>query len=455
MPLRHVVLLKFQAGTAEEKKAALVEGLEALPKAIPEIAGYKVGVDAGVTPEGNHDFSIVGDFASEQDYQVYAKHPAHQAVIVNLVKPILAPGGRAAVQYRTEPDNCGVLADTPEFHEFRQRLCSNDMVFADTLAFIDMHFDYAPRAFSNGGVDSAAGTNAGSCKVFSMGKLLGLNQQQVLAAFGEHHRQVCGDPTGSSHANIRAFMKHSWDGVTFPDGLCLSPGPFQEYRRQLCNGSVKFADTLAMVDLYFDYTPRNFSNGNAFNAAGTNEGSCKAFSLGKLLGLSKQQMLAAFGEHYLQVCGDPGGASHGNIREFMKHGWDRVRFPDGLSLSAGPLQAYRKQISGGETKFADTLAAIDAHFDYTKKPFVNGGTESAAGANEGSCKLFSFGRLTGLSQGQLLAAFGEHYQQVRGDPTGSSHGNIRAFMKRGWEGVSFPDGLALTAGSAAKRRKVA
>ncbi|CAK0898889.1 unnamed protein product [Prorocentrum cordatum] len=107
------------------------------------------------------------------------------------------------------------------------------------------------------------------------------------------------------------------------------------FRAKLATGQAVFADTLALASEHFEYTPRRFYNGGTDNAAGTNEGSCKAFSLGRLLGLGKEEMLLSFGEHYRQVCGDPDGASHGapDVRSFMRHGWDGVHFPDGLGLA--------------------------------------------------------------------------------------------------------------------------
>ena len=66
---------------------------------IPEMGAFKVGIDAGLDPARNHDYAIVGDFASEADYAVYASHPLHVAVIVEHIKPVLAAGGRVAVQY--------------------------------------------------------------------------------------------------------------------------------------------------------------------------------------------------------------------------------------------------------------------------------------------------------------------------------------------------------------------
>jgi len=137
-----------------------------------------------------------------------------------------------------------------------------------------------------------------------------------------------------------------------------------------------------------------------------------------------------------------------------------VQFPDGLALASSPtvsqLQEFRRRLreESAGLLFNETLAVVSELFDYTPKPFINGGLESAAGSNEGSCKAFSMGKLLGWSEAEVLASFGEHHRQVVGDPGGSSHGNIRAFMKHGWKGVQFPDGLALTAVPAAKRRKM-
>lgn len=39
------------------------------------------------------------DFASESTYQAYASHPVHAEVIKALIKPIIEPGSRTAVQF--------------------------------------------------------------------------------------------------------------------------------------------------------------------------------------------------------------------------------------------------------------------------------------------------------------------------------------------------------------------
>ena len=61
-----------------------------------------------------------------------------------------------------------------------------------------------------------------------------------------------------------------------------------------------------------------------------------------------------------------------------------------------------------------------------------------AGTNEGSCKIFYFAQLNNLNVQQTLACFGRYYSEdVLSNPTGNDHGNIRNFMKTGWQGIEF------------------
>jgi len=58
-----------------------------------------------------------------------------------------------------------------------------------------------------------------------------------------------------------------------------------------------------------------------------NEDSCKIFAFGKLHNLDKDQTLACFGKHYREdVLLQPGGSNHANIRNFMEHGWEGIKF---------------------------------------------------------------------------------------------------------------------------------
>lgn len=88
--------------------------------------------------------------------------------------------------------------------------------------------------------------------------------------------------------------------------------------------------------------------------------------------------------------------------------------------------------------FADTMALIDAHYDFTPAQFTNGALVNAAGLNAGSCKLLAFALLNKLSEQETLACFGAYYRDdVLGHPDGDDHQNIRNFMKTGWAGVKF------------------
>ncbi|OOG83336.1 HopJ type III effector protein [Pseudomonas sp. A25(2017)] len=103
-------------------------------------------------------------------------------------------------------------------------------------------------------------------------------------------------------------------------------------RTRLKSGEHAFADTLAFIAAGYDYQPQAFNNGGVENAAGQNEGSCKTLGLALLEGLSDEEALRAFGEHYRSVLATPDGSDHGNIRALMVHGLA------GVTFEAQPLQ---------------------------------------------------------------------------------------------------------------------
>ena len=97
-------------------------------------------------------------------------------------------------------------------------------------------------------------------------------------------------------------------------------------RASLKSGEHAFADTLAFIAAGYDYQPQAFNNGAVENAAGQNEGSCKTLGLALLEGLSDEEALLAFGEHYRAVVATPAGSDHGNIRALITHGLAGVKF---------------------------------------------------------------------------------------------------------------------------------
>ncbi len=97
--------------------------------------------------------------------------------------------------------------------------------------------------------------------------------------------------------------------------------------------SIEFADTMAIIEECYTFTPTAFTNGETQSDAGQNNGSCKIFAFGLLNNLSEQQTLACFGTYYRDdVLGNSGGNDHQNIRQFMISGWTKVQF-DGEALA--------------------------------------------------------------------------------------------------------------------------
>jgi hypothetical protein len=97
-------------------------------------------------------------------------------------------------------------------------------------------------------------------------------------------------------------------------------------RASLKTGEHAFADTLAFIAAGYDYQPQAFNNGGVENAAGQNEGSCKTLGLALLEGLSDEEALLAFGEHYRSVVATPEGSDHSNIRALIQHSLAGVKF---------------------------------------------------------------------------------------------------------------------------------
>ncbi|AWV97353.1 HopJ type III effector protein [Arcticibacterium luteifluviistationis] len=91
--------------------------------------------------------------------------------------------------------------------------------------------------------------------------------------------------------------------------------------------SVQFKEVIDFIDTNYTFTPAAFKNGETQNEAGQNNGSCKVFAFGLLNQLSKDETLACFGEYYRKdVLGNPEATDHQNIRNFMKSGWEGVKF---------------------------------------------------------------------------------------------------------------------------------
>jgi len=97
---------------------------------------------------------------------------------------------------------------------------------------------------------------------------------------------------------------------------------------------VDFKEVIAAIDTSYSFSPTAFKNGDTYNEAGQNNGSCKVFAFGKLNTLSKEQTLQLFGDYYrVDVLESPDGSDHQNIRNFISHGWEGIEF-EGDALAA-------------------------------------------------------------------------------------------------------------------------
>ncbi len=89
-------------------------------------------------------------------------------------------------------------------------------------------------------------------------------------------------------------------------------------------------------------------------------------------------------------------------------------------------------------EFSELMEVIESEYSFTPSAFKNGHLENTENENMGSCKLFSFAQLHGLTAEQTLACFGTYFREdVLQNPDGENHQNIRNFMQSGWDGVVF------------------
>ena len=113
--------------------------------------------------------------------------------------------------------------------------------------------------------------------------------------------------------------------------MAMSMVKIEEFLRRLRNdpASITFSDSMEVITSHYEYNATEFYNGDQHNAAGTNEGSCKILAFGQLQDLTVEETLQCFGDYYrLDVLQHPDADDHQNIRQFIKHGWQGVRFPD-------------------------------------------------------------------------------------------------------------------------------
>ena len=147
----------------------------------------------------------------------------------------------------------------------------------------------------------------------------------------------------------------------------------------------------------------------------------------------------------------------------LAYGWDGTTALGGAVEVAKPARMLDAIRAAGETipsdcevfnanvemdadalTFEEVIEVIDTYFESQLLVFKNGDIVNQQGENEGSAKLLSYAALSEMDKETTLKLWGQYYREVLNDPNGTSHANIRNFMKYGWEGVPFENGIALT-----------
>ena len=95
--IRHVVLFAWIPEATNKQKHQVAEELGALPPLLTGLRSFHAGPDAGII-EGNFDFAVVADFEDTESYLAYRNHPAHRAVVDQVISPVTKD--RVAVQYQ-------------------------------------------------------------------------------------------------------------------------------------------------------------------------------------------------------------------------------------------------------------------------------------------------------------------------------------------------------------------
>ena len=89
--IKHIVIWKMKDEVSSEQKVEMKARLEALKGGVDERVGIEVGID-----EGSGTMSLISEFASHEDLNLYQVHPAHLEVVA-FVKPLVA--GRSVCDY--------------------------------------------------------------------------------------------------------------------------------------------------------------------------------------------------------------------------------------------------------------------------------------------------------------------------------------------------------------------
>jgi hypothetical protein len=87
--LHHLVLFQLADSSTEVDRQAIIDGLNALPASIPQIQSYVCGA-ALPSATANWSIGLAATFANANDHRAYSAHPAHQKLVTDVIRPVVA-----------------------------------------------------------------------------------------------------------------------------------------------------------------------------------------------------------------------------------------------------------------------------------------------------------------------------------------------------------------------------
>ncbi|KAL7451585.1 hypothetical protein ACHAWC_005517 [Mediolabrus comicus] len=123
---------------------------------------------------------------------------------------------------------------------------------------------------------------------------------------------------------------------------------------------------------------------------------------------------------------------------------DEIRASGETQNAACDVFNANLEMSGDDLTFEEFITHCDENYEDGLIEFKNGDLVNKPNENHGSAKVLSYAALANFDQETTLKLWGQYYRDVKSNPDGNDHQNIRNFMKYGWDGVDFYNGIALT-----------
>lgn len=102
MVVNHVVIMSLHRAASDVEQSIIRDAFRVMARRIGTVKSFECGFDLGYSGIKAQTFSLIAKFDSMDEYLTYAKHPLHLEFVETHIKPILAEGGRHAVQYEVQ-----------------------------------------------------------------------------------------------------------------------------------------------------------------------------------------------------------------------------------------------------------------------------------------------------------------------------------------------------------------